>query len=146
MISRSVRFHFTVNVLFVPHVERRNLGFVCVCTQIVGSVVLYEFAQRFFNSCFHFHERGLQSCATQIVRVYEAMCSVMERLVVRVDVEKDGDRTLPCGKPFFCFLHLLHCSVPHRTSYWTACSGLLYIVGCLQICCRVSVLGLYGSL
>ena len=36
-----------------------------------------------------------------------------------------------------------HCSIPHRTSYWTACSRLLYIVDCLQSCCRVSVLGFY---
>ena len=70
--------------------ECRNLGFVWVCTQIVGSVVLCEFAQRLFNSCFHFYERGLLSCDTQIVCVYEATCSVVERLVVRVDVEKDG--------------------------------------------------------
>ena len=33
--------------------------------------------------------------------------SVVERLVVSVDVETDGDRTLPCGKPFLCFLYLL---------------------------------------
>ena len=70
--------------------ECRNFDFVWVCTQIVGSVVLCEFAQRFFNSCFHFYERGLQSCDTQILCVYEAMCSVVERLVVCVDVEKDG--------------------------------------------------------
>ena len=67
----------------------RNLGFVWVCTQIVGSVVLCEFTQRCFNSCFHFYERGLLNC-TQIVCVYEARCSVVERLVVSVDVEKDG--------------------------------------------------------
>ena len=66
------------------------LGFVWVCTQIVGSVVVCEFAQRFFNSCFSFYERGLLSCDTQIVCVYEAMCSVVERLVVSVDVERDG--------------------------------------------------------
>ena len=70
--------------------ECRNLSFVWVCTQIVGSVVLCDFAQRFFNSCFHFYERGLLSCDTQIVCVYEATCSVVERLVVSVDVEKDG--------------------------------------------------------
>ena len=92
---------------FVPQVECRNLGFVWVCTQIVESVVLCEFAQRFFNSCFHFHERGLLSCDTQIVCVYEATCPVVEMLVVSVDVEKDGGITLPCGKPFFYFLHLL---------------------------------------
>ena len=70
--------------------EFRNLGFVWVCTQIVGPVVLCEFAQRFFNSCFHFYERGLLTCDTPIVCVYEAACSVVERLVVSVDVEKDG--------------------------------------------------------
>ena len=70
--------------------ECRNLGFVWVCTQIVGSVVLCEFAQRFLNSCFHFYERGLLNCDTQIFGVYEATCSVVERLVVSVDVEKDG--------------------------------------------------------
>ena len=70
--------------------ERSNLGFVWVCTQIVGSVVLCEFAQQYFNSCFHFYERGLLSCDTQIVCVYEPTCSVVERLVVSVHVEKDG--------------------------------------------------------
>ena len=49
-----------------------------------------EFAQRFFNSCFHLYERELLSCDTQIVCIYEAMCSVVERLVVGVDVESDG--------------------------------------------------------
>ena len=57
--------------------------------QIGGSVVWCEFAQRFFNNCFHFYERGLLSCDTQIVCVYEATCSVVERLVVSVDVEMD---------------------------------------------------------
>ena len=52
------------------------------CTQIVGSVVVCEFAQRFFNSCFHFYERGLLSGDTQIVCVYESTSSVVERLVV----------------------------------------------------------------
>ena len=49
--------------------------------QIVGSVVWCEFAQRFFNSCFHFYERGLLRCDTYIyiVCIYEA-----------VDVENDG--------------------------------------------------------
>ena len=56
------------------------MGFVWVCTQIVGSVVLCEFDQRFFNSCFHFYERGLLSCDTQIVCVYEVTCSVVVRL------------------------------------------------------------------
>ena len=79
MVSRYVLFHFTFNVLFA-----------WVFTHIVGPVVLCEFAQRFFNSCFHFYERGLLSCDTQIVCVYEDTCSVVVRLVVRVDVEKDG--------------------------------------------------------
>ena len=66
--------------LFDPQVERRYLRFVCVCTQIVGSVVLCEFAQRFFYSGFLFYERGLLSCYTYIVCIYEATCSVVERL------------------------------------------------------------------
>ena len=90
LFSRSVLLHFTFTILFVPQVECRNLDFVWVCTQIVGSVVLCEFAQRFFNSCFHFYERGLLSCDTQIVCVYETPCSVVERLVVSVYVEKHG--------------------------------------------------------
>ena len=69
--------------------ECHNLGFVWVCPQTVGSVVLCEFAQRFFNSCFHFYERGLLSCDTQIVCVYEDTCSVVEGLVVSVDAEKN---------------------------------------------------------
>ena len=67
-------------ILFVPHVESRKLGFVCM--QIVGSVLLCEFAQRFFNSCFHFYERRLLSCDSQIVCIYEATYSVVKRLVV----------------------------------------------------------------
>ena len=55
-----VPFHLERSLrLFVPQVECHNLGFVWVCTQIVGSVVLCEFAQRFYNSCFHFYDRGL---------------------------------------------------------------------------------------
>ena len=42
------------------------------------------------NSCFHFYERGLLSCATQIVCIYEATCSVVESLVISVYVENDG--------------------------------------------------------
>ena len=89
MFFRYVLFHFTFNVFFVPQVERRNLGFVWVCTQIVRYVVLYEFAQRFFNSCFQFYERGLLNCDTQIVCVYEARCYVVQRIVVSVYGEKD---------------------------------------------------------
>ena len=91
VFSRSVLFHFTFNVLFSSLFLRWNAvtGFVWVCTQIVGSVVLCEFAQPFFNSCFHFYERGFLSYDTQIVHVYEATCSVVDRLVVSVDVEKD---------------------------------------------------------
>ena len=81
--------------------ECRNLGFVWDCTQIVGSVVLCEIAQRFFNSCFHFYERVLLSCGTQIDCVYEAMRSVVERQVVSVDVEKDG------GQDIFLWLAVL---------------------------------------
>ena len=78
--------------------------------------------------------------------VYGA-CSVVERMVVSVYVEKDGDMKPPMASRF---LHLL-CSllIPNGSSYWTAYSGLLYIVGslgCVLLCCRVSVLGLYGSL
>ena len=54
VFSRSVLFHFTFNV-FCCSGGRRNLGFVWVYTQIFGSVGLCEFAQRFFNSCFHFY-------------------------------------------------------------------------------------------
>ena len=70
--------------------ESRNLALVWVCTQIVGSVVLCEYAKRLFNSYFHFYERGLLSCDTQIVCIYEATCSIVERLVISIDVEKDG--------------------------------------------------------
>ena len=84
------------------------MGFAWVCTQIVGSVVLCEFAQRFFNSCFHVYERGWLSCDTQIVYVYEAMCSVVERLVVSVDVEKDGGYDISLWQTVLLFFHLLH--------------------------------------
>ena len=77
-----------------------------------------------------------------------ATCSVVERLVDSVDVENDGgqDTSLWQAVLLFSPSTSAHCSVPHRTSYWTACSGLLYIVGCLELCCRVSVFGLYDSL
>ena len=74
----------------MPQVECSNLSVVWVCTHIVGSRVLCEVVQRSFHSCFHFCKRGLLSCDTQIVCIYEATCSVVERLVVSVDAEKDG--------------------------------------------------------
>ena len=80
---------FHLYVLFAYLFLRLN-AVTWVCTQIVGSVVLCELAPRFFNSCFHFYEIGLLSCDTQIVCVYEATCSVVERLVVSVGVENDG--------------------------------------------------------
>ena len=98
--------------------ECRNLGFVWVCTQIVGSVVLCEFAQRFFNSCYHFYERGLLNCDTQIVCVYEATCSVVERLVVSVDVEKDGGQdtslwqAVPLFSPYTTLIVQFHIEPP----------------------------------
>ena len=68
------------------------------------------------------------SCDTHIVCVYDATCSVVEMLVVSVDVEKDGgqDTTLPCDKPIFCFLHLLR---SFSSTY------NLLLVGCLELCC-----------
>ena len=58
-----------------------------------------------------------------------------------------GTGHLPvAGRSSVSFISYNHCSVPHRTSYWASYSGLLYIVGCLELCCRVSVLGIYGSL
>ena len=88
---RPVPFHLQRYIrLFVPQVERRNLCFVWVCAQIVGFVVLCEFSQRFFNSCFNFYGRGLMSCDMQIVCVYEATCFVVEMLVISVDVEFNG--------------------------------------------------------
>ena len=96
LLSSESSRHVLISPILGQHtqprnnVERRNLGFVWVCTQIVGSVVVCEIAQRFFNSCFHFYERGLLSCDTQIVCVYEATCSGLKRLIVSVVVEKDG--------------------------------------------------------
>ena len=148
VFSRSVLLHFTLYILFASLFLRWN-ALTWVCMQIVGYVVLCEFAQRFFNSCFHFYKRELLSCNTQIVCVYEVTCFVVERLIVSVDVEKDGVGVehFPVASRSSVFsICYAHCSVPHRTSYWTACSGLLYIVDCLMLCCRVSVLGFYGSL
>ena len=88
------------------------------------------------------YERGLLSCDTQIVCVYEAIRVPLWRgLVFSVDVEQDGGRTLPCvaSRSSVFSIYYANCSVPHRTSYWTAYSGLLYIVGCLELCYRVSV-------
>ena len=100
------------------------------------------------NSCYHFYERVLLSCDTQIVCVYEATYSVVERLVVIVDVEKDGGQDTSMWQAVLLFppSDTLIVKFPHRTPYWTACSGLRYIVGCLELCCRVSVLGFYDSL
>ena len=125
--------------------ECRNLGCVWVCTQIVVSVVLCEFAQRFFNSCFHFNERGLISCDTQIVCVYEATCSAVERLVVSLEVEKDGGQDTSLWHAVLLFLHLLR-SLFSSSYNLLLDIVLLYIVCCLELCCRVSVLGFYDSL
>ena len=66
-----------------------------------------EFAQRFFNSCFHFYGRGLLSCDTQIDCVYETRCSVVERLVVSVDVEKDAGQDTSLCQAVLLFFYLL---------------------------------------
>ena len=68
----------------------------------LGSVVLCEFAQRFFNSCLHY-ERGLLSYDTQIDCVYEATYSVVERLVVSVDVGKDRGQDTSLWQAVFLF-------------------------------------------
>ena len=80
--------------------------------------------------------------------LYACADLAVEGLVVSVDVKKDGGQDTSLWQAVLLFLSICfaHCSVPHRTSYWTACSGLLYIVGCLELCCRVSVLGFYDSL
>ena len=93
MFSISVLFHFTFNVLFASlFLEWNAVTWVLTgfARRLLEYVVLCEFAQRFFKSCFYFYERGLLSCDTHIVCVYESTCSVVERLVVSVDVEKDG--------------------------------------------------------
>ena len=108
VLSRSVLFHFTYNILFVPQVERRNLGFVWVCTQIVGSVVLCEFAPLFFK---------FPIAVTHRLSAYRKLHVPMWRgwsLVYML--KRMGDRTLLCGKPFLCFLYLLH-SLFNSTSY-----------------------------
>ena len=97
--------------LFVPHVECRNLGLFWVCT-------------RFFNSCFHFYERGLLSCDTQIVCVYEATCFVVERMVVSVDVEKDGGQDTFLWQAGFLFspstmlIVQFHIEPPLDSMFW----------------------------
>ena len=97
--------------------------------QIIGSVVLCEFVQRFFNSSFHFYERGLLSSDTYIVCVYEATCSIVGKLIVSVGVEKGTGHFPVVSRSSVSSICNAHCSVPHITSYWTAYSGLLYIVG-----------------
>ena len=87
--------------------KHRDLRLVRVRTQTVVSVVLCQFAQCLLNSIFGFRCGGLLGCDTQIVCVDEAPCSIMDGLIACVDVEKDRERTLPWGRPFFCSLHLL---------------------------------------
>ena len=75
--------------------ERRDLRLVRVGTQTVVSVVLCQFAQCLLNSIFDFREGGVLSCDTQIVCVDETPCSIMDGLIVCVDVEKDrGENTI----------------------------------------------------
>ena len=74
--------------------ERRNLRLVRVRTQTVVSVVLCQFAQCLLNSIFDFREGPVLGCDTQIVCVDETPCSIMDGLIVCVDVEKDrGENT-----------------------------------------------------
>ena len=69
------------------------------------------------------------------VCVYEATCSVVERLVVSVDVENDGGQDTSLWQVGLLF-----------SPSTTLIVGLLNIVGCLELLCRVSVLGFYDSL
>ena len=74
--------------------ERRDLRLVRVHTQTVVSVVLCQFAQCLLNSIFDFREGGVLGCDTQIVCVDETHRSIMDGLIVCVDVEKDrGENT-----------------------------------------------------
>ena len=74
--------------------ERRSLRLVRVRTQTVVSVVLCQFALCLLNSIFDFGEGDILGCDTQIVCVDETPCSIMDGLIVYVDVEKDrGENT-----------------------------------------------------
>ena len=112
MFSRFALFNITFNVLFSSLFLRWN-AVPWVCTQIVGSVVLCEFAQRFFNSCFHFYKRELLSCDTYIVSVYVAMCSVVERMAVNRDVEKDEGQDTSLW-------HTVRLFSPSATFFWVS--------------------------
>ena len=61
--------------------ESRDLRLVRVRTQTVVSVVLCQFAQCLLN-IFDFREGGVLGCDTQIVRVDETTCSIMDGLIV----------------------------------------------------------------
>ena len=74
--------------------ERCDLRFVRVRSQTVVSVVLCQFAQPLLNSIFDFCKCGLLGCDTQIVCVDKTPCSIMDGLIVCVDVENDrGENT-----------------------------------------------------
>ena len=73
--------------------KRRDLRLVRVRTQTVVSVVLCQFAQCFLNSIFDFREGGVLGCDTQIVCVDETSCSIMDGLIVCIDVEDKGENT-----------------------------------------------------
>ena len=77
--------------------ERRDLSLVRVRTQTVVSVVLCQFVQCLLNSIFDFCEDGVLGCDTQIVCVDETPCSIMDGLIVCVDVERDKEENTTLG-------------------------------------------------
>ena len=68
-------------------------------------------------------------------------------MFVGVDVEQVGASALPCGRPFFCFLHLLRSLFSSTynllvdSKFWITLQSLL---SCAVF--RVSVTEVYGSL
>ena len=78
--------------------KRRDLRLVKVRTQTVVSVVLCQFAQCLLNSIFNFREGEVLGCDTQIVCIDETPCSIMDGLIVCVDVEKDRGESTTLGE------------------------------------------------
>ena len=64
-----------------------NLSLLIICS-ILYPVIICQFAQVLLDAVIYLQEEGgVLSCDAQIVCVYESPCSIMDWLIVYVDVE-----------------------------------------------------------
>ena len=79
----------------------------------------------------------MRGCDIQIVCINEVTCFAVYVLIVSIDLNSIGERTLPWGKPFLWFLHLLRSfsitynlllgSIFRMTAEVTVLCGFMYV-------------------